>query len=96
MSVRRIETRVVTGLLAAFTGDGETLYQRDGITLEGTVRMVTRGAAVCHVLLKPACGAAPGSAVEPPHVQRLPGVSVGCHIGVAATPAAPLPRARRS
>ena len=29
---------------------GETLYQQDGITLEGTVRMVTRGAGVCQVL----------------------------------------------
>ena len=28
----------------------ETLYERDGITLDGTVRMVTRGAGVCQVL----------------------------------------------
>lgn len=50
MCTRRIETRIVAGLLAAFTVQGETLYRRDGIALEGTVRMVTRGAAVCHVV----------------------------------------------
>ena len=45
-----IKTWVVAGLLAASTAQGETLYERDGITLDGTVRMVTRGAGVCQVL----------------------------------------------
>ena len=43
--------RTLTVLLAAVVSvQGETLYQQDGITLEGTVRMVTRGAGVCQVL----------------------------------------------
>ena len=42
-------TWIAASLFAA-TAQGETLYQRDGVTLEGTVRMVTRGAGVCQVL----------------------------------------------
>ena len=41
---------IAASLFAAGAAQGETLYQRDGITLEGTVRMVTRGAGVCQVL----------------------------------------------
>ena len=40
---------IVASLLAA-AAQGETLYQRDGITLEGTVRIAARGDAVCQVL----------------------------------------------
>ena len=50
MSTGWIKAWIAVGLLAASAANAETLYQRDGITLEGTVRMVTRGAAVCHVL----------------------------------------------
>ncbi len=41
---------IAASLFATATAQGETLYQRDGVTLEGTVRMVTRGAGVCQVL----------------------------------------------
>ena len=37
-------------LLFTSAAQGETLYQRDGITLEGRVRMATRGASICQVL----------------------------------------------
>ena len=41
---------IAVSLFAAAAAQGETLYQRDGITLVGTVRMVTRGAGICQVL----------------------------------------------
>ena len=50
MSTSRIKASVVAGVLAATAAHGETLYQQDGITLEGTVQMVTRDAGVCQVL----------------------------------------------
>ncbi len=37
-------------LVAVVAVHGETLYQKDGVTLEGTIRMVTREAGVCRVL----------------------------------------------
>ena len=40
----------IAASLFAAAAQGETLYQRDGIMLVGTVRMVTRGAGVCQVL----------------------------------------------
>ena len=43
--------RTLAVLLAAVTGvSAETLYERDGIRLEATVRMVTRDAGVCEVV----------------------------------------------
>ena len=36
-------------LLTVTAAQGATLYERDGITLEGTVRMVARDAATCQV-----------------------------------------------
>ena len=42
-------TWIAAGLFAA-AAQGETLFQQDGITLEGTVRIAARGAAVCKVL----------------------------------------------
>ena len=50
MSGSWIKAWIVTSMLAASTAQGATLYQRDGITLEGTIQMVTRGAGVCQVL----------------------------------------------
>ena len=44
------KTWIAASLFATAVAQGETLYQRDGITLEGSVRMVTRGAGVCQVL----------------------------------------------
>ena len=40
MGVRRREDRIVAGLLSAFAAQGETLYERDGITLEGAQRLL--------------------------------------------------------
>ena len=45
-----VKTCFAASLFAAAAAQGETLYQQDGITLEGSVRMVTRGAGVCQVL----------------------------------------------
>ena len=45
-----VKTCIAASLFSAAAAQGETLYQRDGIKLEGTVRMVTRGAGVCQVL----------------------------------------------
>ena len=50
MSGSWIKAWTVTSMLAASAAQGETLYQRDGITLEGTVRIETREDAVCQVL----------------------------------------------
>ena len=41
---------IAAALLVTSAAEGETLYQRDGIALEGTVRMVTPRASICHVL----------------------------------------------
>ena len=45
-----VKTCIAASLFSAAAAQGETLYQRDGVTLEGTVRVVTRGAGVCQVL----------------------------------------------
>ena len=45
-----VKTCIAASLFAAAAAQGETLYQQDGVTLEGSVRMVTRGAGVCRVL----------------------------------------------
>ena len=50
MTTSRIKAWIVVGLLLAFPARGETLYQKEGITLEGSVRMVHRNAATCQVL----------------------------------------------
>ena len=50
MTTSRIKTWIAAGLLTASAAHGETLYQKDGITLEGSVRMVHRSAATCQVL----------------------------------------------
>ena len=44
------KTRIAAILLIASAGQAATLYERDGITLEGTVGLVTRGAGSCQVL----------------------------------------------
>ena len=50
MSASWIKTWIAAGILTASTAQGEILYQRDGITLEGTVRIENREGAVCQVL----------------------------------------------
>ena len=50
MKARWVKTCIAANLFAAATAQGETLYQRDGITLEGAVQMEQREAGVCHVL----------------------------------------------
>lgn len=45
-SIRALAFLLATAVIV----QGETLYQQDGVTLEGTVRMVTREAGVCRVL----------------------------------------------
>ena len=50
MSADRVAIWIAASLWVTAAGQGETLYERDGVTLEGTVRMVTRGAGVCQVL----------------------------------------------
>ena len=45
-----IKTWIAAGLVTASATYGETLYQKDGISLEGSVRMVHRNAATCQVL----------------------------------------------
>ena len=50
MGVRRLETWIAAGLLAAFTAQGETLYRLHGVAREGTLWTVTRGLVVCHIL----------------------------------------------
>ena len=56
-------------LLVVTAARGETLYERDGITLEGTVRMVDRDAATCQVREDDAHHA--GNNGKPLHVWRL-------------------------
>jgi len=50
MKVRRAATWTAAGVLGVCAAHGETLYEQDGIRLEGTVRMVAREAGVCQVL----------------------------------------------
>ena len=50
MHTKRITCAVAPALLAAGALHGETLYERDGISLEGSVRIVHRNAATCRVL----------------------------------------------
>ena len=50
MSITWRKTWIVTGMVAASVVHGETLYDKDGIQLEGTARIVSRGAASCQVL----------------------------------------------
>ena len=45
-----IRTGIATGLLTAGGLAAETLYEKDGIALEGSVRMAGRNAAICQVL----------------------------------------------
>lgn len=45
-----IKTGMATGLLTASVLHAEILYERDGIALEGSVRMAGRNAATCQVL----------------------------------------------
>ena len=45
-----IKTGIATGLLTVGTLPAEILYEKDGIALEGTVRLVGRNAASCQVL----------------------------------------------
>ena len=51
-SMRPTWTRVCIALVlvAVTAAQGETLYERDGITLEGSVRLVHRASATCQVL----------------------------------------------
>ena len=56
-------------LLVVTAAQGERLYERDGITLEGTVRMVARDAATCQVREDDALHA--GNDGKPLHVWRL-------------------------
>ena len=49
MGTRWIKTWVTVSTLTVSGVHGETLYQRDGITLEGTVRIEDREAGVCRV-----------------------------------------------
>ena len=41
---------IAAALLVTSAAQGQTLYQRDGIALQGSVRMVAGGASICHVL----------------------------------------------
>lgn len=50
MTTSRIKTWIAAGLLTASATLGETLCEKDGISLEGAVRMVHRNAATCQVL----------------------------------------------
>ncbi|MCY4593863.1 MAG: hypothetical protein OXC19_03575 [Bryobacterales bacterium] len=50
MSMGWIKTAIAAGLLTAGSLPAETLYEQDGITLEGSVRLVHRAAATCQVL----------------------------------------------
>ena len=45
-----IKTGIAAGLLTVASLSAETLYERDGIILEGSVRLVHRAAATCQVL----------------------------------------------
>ena len=45
-----IKTGIATGLLTVGALPAEILYEKDGITLEGTARLVGRNAATCQVL----------------------------------------------
>ena len=42
-------TCMIAGILAAVAAHAETFYEQDGITLEGTARIVTREAGACRV-----------------------------------------------
>ena len=50
MSSGWIKTGIAAGLLTAGFMSAETLYEQDGITLEGSVRLVHHNAAICQVL----------------------------------------------
>ena len=50
MTTSRIRTLIAASVLTASATHGETLYQKDGISLDGSVRMVHRAAATCQVL----------------------------------------------
>ena len=50
MKVRRAATWTAVGVLGVCAVHGETLFEQDGIMLEGMVRMVAREAGVCQVL----------------------------------------------
>ena len=50
MNTKRIARALAPALLATGALHGETLYEKDSITLEGSVRMVHRAAATCQVL----------------------------------------------
>lgn len=49
MSKGWIKPWLTVGMFTVSAAYGETLYQRDGITLEGTVGIADRGAGVCQV-----------------------------------------------
>ena len=49
MSASWMKPWLTVGMFTVSAAYGETLYQRDGITLEGTVRIEVRGAGVCQV-----------------------------------------------
>ncbi len=50
MNTKRISCSLVLALLVAGPLHGETLYEKDGITLEGSVRAVHRNAATCQIV----------------------------------------------
>ncbi len=50
MGSNRMACALAVALLAAVAAPAATLYEKDGITLEGSVRMVHRDAATCQVL----------------------------------------------
>ena len=50
MRSKWIKTAIGTGLLTVGALQAEILYEKDGIALEGAVRLVVRNAATCHVL----------------------------------------------
>ena len=50
MRARWIKAGIATGVLTAGSLSAEILYEKDGIALEGSVRMVHRNAATCQVL----------------------------------------------
>ena len=69
MSTAWSKVWIALALLVVTAAQGETLYERDGITLEGTVRMVARDAATCQVREDDAHHA--GNDGKPLHVWRL-------------------------
>ena len=50
MNTKRVARALAPALVAAGALHGKTLYERDGVTLEGSVRMVHLNAATCQVL----------------------------------------------